>query len=135
MRHECRLIALSVLALLASGVLQAQAQRPAAPRTAAHGRVSHPSRGLPHPAGTATAPLHSVAATAASTVTAHAAARITPVAGPHRSPGAAANSAVTPIARTNAAAGAYRSSVRRRGPVNVALGGPATFDARKLVRR
>jgi hypothetical protein len=135
MRHECRLIALSVLALLASGVLQAQAQRPAAPRTAAHGRVSHPSRGLPHPAGTATAPLH----TGATAVTAHAAARgaarITPVAGPHGSRGAAANSAVTPIARTNAAAGAYRSSVRRRGPVNVALGGPATFDARKLVRR
>ena len=115
-----QLQAIGSLAVLADGLAQAQPPRAAAPRAAAHSRVSHPApRGVYHPASATTAPLHAGAATA---VTAHAPAmaafRVTPLA-----------------ARTNTAAAAFRSAVRRRGPVNVALGGPATFDARKLVRR
>jgi hypothetical protein len=138
MRRESRLIALGVLALLASALVQAQPQRTAAvPRTAPHSRASHTApRGPYRPAGAATAPLRAAAATALVThAAALAAPRIATVAGPHRTPGIAATAAFTPIARTNAVAGAYRTAVRRRAPVNAALGGPATFDARKLVRR
>jgi len=138
MRHECHLVALGVLALLASALAQAQPERAAAARTATHRRASHPAPRGAHPAvKAATAPQHPVAA---PTLASHPAAivaapRVSTPAGPHRTPGIAAAPAVTAIARTNAVAGAYRSSVRRRAPVNAALGGPATFDARKLVRR
>jgi len=43
--------------------------------------------------------------------------------------------AVASIARPKPSAGAPANSMRRRTPFNATLGGPATFDARKLVRR
>jgi hypothetical protein len=136
MRHERRLVALGMLAVLASALAQAQPERAAASHTATHGRASHPAPRGAHPAIKAPpAPPHPVAATTLAThAAALAAPRIATPAGPHRTPGIAAP-AVRALARSSAVAGAYRSSARRRAPVNAALGGPATFDARKLVRR
>jgi hypothetical protein len=42
---------------------------------------------------------------------------------------------VAPLTRARAAAGAFGNASARRGQISAVLGGPATFDARRLVRR
>jgi hypothetical protein len=46
-----------------------------------------------------------------------------------------ATPSVVPLTRARATAGAFGNASARRGQVSAVLGGPATFDARRLVRR
>jgi hypothetical protein len=146
MKHKYRVIAVCLLGLLASGPTHAQTNGAEAARAPAHSRTSQPARaGGQHAASDVTATAR--AATATPTA-AHAAptagARAAPAA-LHASPPTAATvlkrsrpattAAVASLARPRVQPGVTAIAVRRRAPINAALGGPATYDARKLVRR
>ena len=123
--HPYRVIAVSTLTLLASALLHAQSGDHAAPRAAAAQAAAR------RHSSSARAPLSAPSA-------AHA-----PAPGGMRPAATAARVSVRPTAtaaialppRSNLTGAPFGSARARPAPANAALGGPATFDARKLVRR
>jgi hypothetical protein len=114
---EHRLILAAVVALLVSGVLEAQASRSAPPRAPAHRPLAWPAPAIN--------PRAEVAAPAGRQ-------RVTPTMSP--AVGSLTMAGNSRLGSPGRGAGAFRSAARR-APANATLGGPSTFDARRLVRR
>jgi hypothetical protein len=137
MKPECRVIAVSIVALLASGQIRAHATAGAPARTPAHSRAAIPARASGYHA------IGGVTATPRAATTPATAARAALFIGPGprpapslpRSQRMTAMPAATPMARSYPFGAASGTALRPHMPVNASLGGPATFDARKLVRR
>ena len=101
-------IAVSLLALLPGGLIDAQTRPAATGQVSAAGRMSPSAQ----------------------------ARRGYPVARPGvAARGAASAPSIMPLARSGIVAAASVRGPGRRAPRNAVLGGPSSFDARKLVRR
>ena len=137
MKREWPLIAVSVLALLSGTAATAQTRSPQAARETAQSHALPGARVVRyHAAPTRGAASRGV--TTGSTATAAPStliARVAPQSLPHDNPSVASLHNVATRLRPNAMAVPSGRSVQRHSPVNAALGGPSTNDARRLVRR
>lgn len=136
MKPEWRFIAVTIVTLLASGQIRAHDTAGAPARVPAHSRAAIPARtGGYHAIGGVTAKpreLTTPATAARAPLITGASPR--PAASLQRSQRMTAIPA-TAMARPYPFGAASRTAMRSHVPGNTSLGGPATFDARKLVRR
>jgi hypothetical protein len=134
MKRECWLIALWALVPLAGTAAQ-----PVTSSAAAHAArhvAARPALATGHHSPARLAPAtHSVPTRAALQLPAASGFRAAGPASSRSNLRTSLRSVVLPSRGTGVLAGATGSAQRQRLPANIALGGPSSFDARRLVRR